>query len=752
MLKVLQRIIQEVNAAHHVQEALQIVVTRVCEVIHVEACSVFVLDPISQRYILIASKGFSEGVDGKLNLGLDQGLVGLVGQKEEPLNITDASLHPNYCYFPQTGEEKYRAFLGVPIIHQRRVLGVLVAQQTKARAFDSAEEAFLVTICAQLSGLIAQAQSAGVLPRLDAHTFEHRVNGIAGVAGVAIGTAVMAYPLAELDAVPDRKIHDIDEEIALFNKALVSAREEIKSLGEHLAHHLPVEEQALFDAYLRILDNESLGAEVITLIKTGQWAQGSLKQVIQQHSRFYEEMDDEYLRERGADLRDIGRRVLSYLQADAREKIVYPPKTILMGDELTPARLAEVPQGLLAGLVTAKGSINSHVVIIARAMGLPTIVGAEGLLLHDIENKTVIVDGYHGVLYVDPTLSLLKEFKRLEAEEKELSRGLEKLKEVPAETADGLRIPLYVNTGLVADIQTSLNAGAEGVGLYRTEVPFMARDRFPGEEEQRVIYRQLLESFAPRPVTMRTLDVGGDKELPYFPIDEPNPFLGWRGIRITLDHPEIFLVQVRAMIHASQGLNNLQIMLPMITNLHEVIDAKALIARAHQELCDEGFLVHMPRIGAMIEVPSAVYQAQRIAQQVDFLSIGSNDLIQYLLAVDRNNSRVAGLYEGLHPAVLQALLHVVQVAHAEGKLVSLCGEMAGDPTCVILLMAMHFDSLSMSAASLPRVKWVIRNFTLSRATELLEEVMQMHHPKMIRAHLENALEESGLGGLVRAGR
>ncbi len=752
MLKILQRIIQEVHAARSAQEALQIVVERVCDVIHVEACSVFVLDPISGRYVLTASRGFSPTGDGTLSIAPNQGLIAWVAQREEPINLRDATTHPKYLPISGLGDEKYKAFLGVPIIHQRRVLGILVAQQLQAREFGAAEEALLVTIATQISDLIKSAQSAGVLLEVGTKQSDQRISGISGVSGVAIGTAVLAYPLSALDAVPDRKITDIDAEIKIFNKALVRTREEIKILSARLAHHLPLEEQDLFDAYLRILDNESLGTEVIEVIAQGQWAQGALKQVIAHHSRLYEEMDDAYLRERGADLRDLGRRVLSYLQADAREKIVYPERAVLMGDEITPARLAEAPRNRIAAIVTVKGSINSHVVIIARAMGIPTIVGAEGLLLSNIENKTVIVDAYHGVIYIDPSPALFDEFKRLEAEEKELSHSLEKLHGVPAQTPDGYRVPLYVNTGLVGDIQASLSVGAEGVGLYRTEVPFMVQDRFPSEEEQRVIYRQLLEAFAPKPVIMRTLDVGGDKVLPYFPIEEPNPFLGWRGIRIMLDHPEIFLVQVRAMMRASKGCNNLHIMLPMITSLHEVIDAKALITRAHQELCEEGEELEMPKIGAMIEVPSAVYQAELIAEQVDFLSIGSNDLIQYILAVDRNNSRVANLYEGLHPAIISALLHVVKAAHAKNKTVSLCGEMAGDPSCVILLMAMGFDSLSMSSASLPRIKWVIRNFSLSRAKTLLEEVLSMNHSKNIRIHLENALEECGLGGLVRAGK
>jgi len=251
---------------------------------------------------------------------------------------------------------------------------------------------------------------------------------------------------------------------------------------------------------------------------------------------------------------------------------------------------------------------------------------------------------------------------------------------------------------------------------------------------------------------MRTLDIGGDKVLPYFPVLEDNPFLGWRGIRVTLDHPEILLVQVRAMLRASVGLNNLHIMLPMVSSITEVDETLCFLRQARDELIEVGEAVEMPAIGIMIEVPSAVYQARALAKRVDFLSVGSNDLIQYLLAVDRNNARVANLYNNLHPAVLHALQQVVDGGHAEGKHVSICGEMAGDPAAVLLLIAMGFDTLSMSATRLPRVKWVIRNFTLKRANELLAEVMVMEDPLTIRRHVEKVLEQAGLGGLIRAGR
>ena len=317
---------------------------------------------------------------------------------------------------------------------------------------------------------------------------------------------------------------------------------------------------------------------------------------------------------------------------------------------------------------------------------------------------------------------------------------------------DNYRVSLQVNTGLAMDAGLSMSVGAEGVGLYRSEIPFMSRDRFPSEDEQYIIYRQILKAFAPRWVTMRTLDIGGDKVLPYFPVEEANPYLGWRGIRITLDHPDVFLLQVRAMMRANEGLNNLRIMLPMITSVSEVDEAAFLIDKAYAELLEEGCLIAKPQLGVMIEVPAAVYMARELAKRVDFLSVGSNDLTQYLLAVDRNNSRVAGLYDSLHPAMLRTLLKIVEGGHAAGVEVSICGEMASDPLAVILLLAMGFDTLSMNSSSLPRIKWVIRNTSIANARKILADVLELEHPAAIRLHLQNALENAGLGSLIRSGK
>ena len=315
---------------------------------------------------------------------------------------------------------------------------------------------------------------------------------------------------------------------------------------------------------------------------------------------------------------------------------------------------------------------------------------------------------------------------------------------MPAQTRDGHIVRLFVNTSLPLDVSRSLDQGAEGVGLYRTEVPFMIKEHFPSEDEQTDCYRTQLQGFAPLPVTMRTLDIGGDKNLPYFPIKEDNPFLGWRGIRVTLDHPEIFLVQIRAMLKASEGLDNLRIMLPMITHVSEIDESIRWIDQAFSELCEEGYNLVRPPIGVMVEVPAAVYQAKHIAQRVDFMSVGSNDLTQYILAVDRDNPQVADLYHTMHPAVLMALQHVVDAAKVADIPVSLCGELAGDPAGALLLMGMGYESLSMNAASLPKVKSIIRNFTLTQAQEMLQQALEQPGADGVQQVIQDNLKAAGL--------
>jgi len=756
MLNTLRNIVQEVNAAKDLQEALDIIVSRVQDAMNTEVCSVYLLDPETNRYILMATEGLYKSAVGKISLGYNEGLVGLVGNREEPINLEDAPAHSRYRYFPETGEERFKSFLGVPIIHHRRVLGVLVVQQRhNSRCFNEGEEAFLVTISAQLAGVIAHSEATGAIGGLSLTGRIARdisFNGVAGAPGVAIGEGVVVYPPADLDAVPDKVCEDIDAELAHFRIAIESVREDIREVAGRLATQLRPEEQALFDVYLRILDDNALPGEVTLRIQDGQWAQGALKDVVQQYVRHFEMMGDHYLRERAVDIRDLGRRLLAHLQEGEQEARTFPEQTILVSEELTPAMLGEVPRGQLAGLVSVRGSSNSHVAILARAMGVPTVMGLVDVPVNQLDGRELVVDGYEGQIYASPSPELRAFYQSICEEELELVRGLEELRDKPCETMDGHRVSLMVNTGLMTDVVRSLTHGAEGIGLYRTEVPFMINERFPSEHEQREYYREQLEAFAPNEVTMRTLDIGGDKALSYFPITEENPFLGWRGIRVTLDHPEIFLVQVRAMLKASEGLNNLRIMLPMISNVSEVEEALHLIYRVYHEVREEGAEVVMPHVGVMLEVPAAVYQVRELADRVDFLSVGSNDLTQYLLAVDRNNPRVASLYHSYHPAVLQALQRIARDARATGKPVSICGELAGDPGGAVILMAMGYEALSMNATNLPKVKSVLRSVTLEWAQALLSEVMTLDSPHVVKSCIDLALRRAGFGRYLRPER
>jgi len=746
VIDVLRSIVQQVNLADGLDASLELIVRRVRDAMGTEVCSVYMRESTGDRFVLSATGGLNQSQVGVASLASGEGLVGQVAVREEPLNLENAEAHPSFMLVPDLGEEQFHSFLGVPIIHRRDVLGVLVVQQREPRRFDQDDEAFLITLSAQLAAVIAHAKVTGALQveALTGTAATTKIAGIAGAPGIAIGTAVVISPEADLYAVPRRIVKSKRAEVRAFKQALFRVRDDIQAVSDNLSGQLNAEDHALFDVYLGILDDSTIGAEVVGLIKQGNWAQGALSQVMIEHIRHFEQMEHSYLRERAVDVKDLGTRVLSYLQAEDKEERVFPDQTILVGEELTASSLGEIPREKLVGIISVQGSGNSHVAILARAMGVPTVMGAIDLPYTRLQDQQLILDGYYGAVHVNPSADVKQRYESALADDQAVSKDLESLRDEPSETIDQYSLPLWVNTGLMADVTRSLEHGAEGVGLFRTEVHFLMADRFPSEEEQRQIYRNQLEVFAPRPVTMRTLDIGGDKALPYFPIQEDNPFLGWRGIRVTLDHPEIFLAQIRAMLKANVGLGNLRIMLPMVSNLAEIDEALDLIHRSHREVLQEGHDCALPPIGVMVEVPAAVYQAQAMAAKVDFLSVGSNDLTQYLLAVDRNNARVADLYHSFHPAVLQALHAVAQAGTLQGKPVSICGELAGDPLAAVLLLAMGYDVLSMNATSLPKVKKVLRNLRMSEALEVLEEVMTMENAFDIRVRLERVLTDGGL--------
>ena len=544
MLEILRRVIQEVNKARDLGTALDIIVDRIQEAMGTQVCSVYLLNEERDKYVFMATRGLNQSAVGKVTLELGEGLVGYVGERAEPVNLENAPEHRRYHYVEEVGEEPFNAFLGVPIIHHRRVLGVLVVQQRLARRYDESEEAFLITLSAQLAGVIAHARATGSLALTGSvqPAPMSRFQGKAGAPGVAIGTAIVIYPEAELHTVPDRFTANPAAEITLFQQAIHETRGEIRAMSDKLSDRLRPEDLGLFEAYLHMLDDTAITGEVIELIEAGQWAQGALKAIIESHVASFQAMEDAYLRERGTDVLDLGRRVLAKLQRGEDRHYVYPPNTILVGEELTPAMFAGVPRDRLLGLVSVKGSGSSHVAILAKAMGIPTVMGVEDLPIHLLESKPLIVDGFEGCVITHPRADQITFYNDLKLDEDALTEGLEELKDQPCVSLDGHRVRLWVNTGLMSDASRSLDRGAEGVGLYRTEVHFMMNDRFPTEEEQKVIYREHLKAFAPRNVTMRTLDIGGDKALSYFPIQEENPVPGLAGYSCDPGSPGDFSV------------------------------------------------------------------------------------------------------------------------------------------------------------------------------------------------------------------
>jgi phosphotransferase system enzyme I (PtsP) len=753
MLDTLRRIIQEVNGAPDLQSALDIIVMRVKTSVGVDVASVYLLDAATRDFVLRATDGLRKDAIGKVRLGYREGLVGMVCEREEPVNIEDAPSHRRYRFVSETGENPYHGFLGVPIIQHGKVLGVLVVRQREIRKFRDDEEAFLVTLAAQLAGAITHAGASGeiTIALAQDEVLSVCLHGLPGSPGVASGRALVVYPPANLEAIPDRAVGDPDAEVVMFEAAVAAVRDDLRDYANRMSALLPSEELALFDALLLMLDGDSIVGETVQRIRAGNWAPGALRETITQHVRVFEAMEDSYLRERASDIHDLGRRILKHMQSVPAPRMEFSERTVLVGEDISAGQLAEVPLEHLAGIVCAGGSSSSHVAILAQAMGIPAVMGVKDMPVGRLDGKTLIADGYRGDVYVNPTALVREEYALLQSQETELTELLRGIAGQPSVTPDGVEVPLYLNIGLVSGVGSEVHSEGDGVGLYRTEVPFLMQARFPSEEEQTRIYRNALEAFAPRPVNLRTLDVGGDKMLPYFPVYEDNPFLGWRGIRISLDHPEIFLVQLRAMLRASLDLNNLNIMLPMVSSVSELDMAMTLLSQAHGELLEDGMPVKRPGIGIMIEVPSAVYQIEAMARRVDFFSVGTNDLTQYLLAVDRNNSRVARLYQCLHPAVLRAIRQVVEQAHLHNKPVSVCGEMAGDPAAALALLGLRVNSLSMSVSNLPRIKWVVRSFAQAEAVDLVQQALELEDPRAIRTLYNGVLEQGGLGGLVRAG-
>lgn len=752
MLTTLRRIVSEFSQEPELENALARMVTQVKMAMKTDCCSVYLADYSKEHFLLVASDGLAKQSLGYTAIGFSEGLVGLVGQREEPLNIADAKQHPHFKYSPEVEEDDLNAFLGTPIIHQRKVIGIISIQQREARSFTENEEAFLVTLSAQLATSFSSVEARSGLRHSSSNQWSKPILGVPGSAGVAIGTIVVKQPSVDLRKLSIKKVYSKQIQTERLHQALKLTKVDYDRMGVQLSKLISDSTLDIFEMYKQMLESPQLSDEIEEKIESGWNAESALKLVIDSYVIQFEALEDAYLRERATDIRDLGNRIFLHLQSEQNSKESLPESFILLAEDVTATMLAEYQhQGLIA-VVSVSGSNNSHAAILSRALGLPAIMGIEAIALDVLNKEHAIVDGYSGELFISPNENLIREYLHLIDEEKALTAKVSKVVNLPSVTLDGKSIELLLNAGLTSGFEHATHSGSSGIGLYRTEIPFMNRSCFPSEQEQTVLYQEVLKAFPKQPVTMRTLDVGGDKSLPYFPISEENPFLGWRGIRITLDHPEIFLVQIRSMIRANQDTRNIEIMLPMIASISEVEEALRLINQAYYELKIElsDDLVK-PKIGIMIEVPSAIFLIKELASRVDFFSVGSNDLTQYLLAVDRNNARVANLFDSYHPAVLRALNLIAQESKLYKVPLSLCGELASEPAGALLLLAMGYDKLSMNPHNLARIKWVIRHIDFEQAKIVLNHALTLESPAQVRSYINEQLEQFGLGGFVRAG-
>ncbi|MCU5774646.1 phosphoenolpyruvate--protein phosphotransferase [Erwiniaceae bacterium BAC15a-03b] len=748
MLTQLRDIVEKVAGAPRLNESLEILVNEICLAMDIEVCSVYLADHDRQCYYLMATRGLKKPRGRTITLAFDEGIVGLVGRLAEPINLADAQKHPSFKYVPAVKEERFRSFLGVPIITRRQLLGVLVVQQREHRQFDESEESFLVTLATQMATLLSQSQ----LHQLFGQFRQTRIRALAAAPGVAVARGWLDTTQPSLDQVSAASTLDSQRERERLLLAMGEASNEFRRFSKRFTASVQKESAAIFDLYSHLLSDARLKNDLFAEIDAGSVAEWAVKTVIEKFAAQFASLQDNYLRERAGDLRVLGQRLLFHLDDTLQGTNAWPERFVLVADELTATTLAELPQDRLAGVVVRDGAANSHAAILARAMGIPTVMGAD--IQPELLNKRLlIVDGYRGELLVDPEPVLVQEYQRLISEENELSKMAEDLVELQGALKSGERVQVMLNAGLSAEHEQALGSWVDGVGLYRTEIPFMLHSGFPSEEEQVAQYQGMLQLFLNKPVTLRTLDIGADKQLPYMPISEENPCLGWRGIRLTLDQPEIFLVQVRAMLRANAATGNLSILLPMITSIDEIDDAKRLIDRAGREVEEMlGYVIPQPRIGIMIEVPSMLFLIPHLAGRVDFVSVGTNDLTQYLLAVDRNNTRVANLYDSLHPAMLHALRGIAIEAERAGIELCLCGEMAGDPMCVVLLVGLGYHHLSMNGRNVARVKYLLSHIDREEAETLAQNSLLAHTAGGVRQQVAAFMEQRGLGGLIRGGR
>ncbi|HBZ68393.1 MAG TPA: phosphoenolpyruvate--protein phosphotransferase [Deltaproteobacteria bacterium] len=759
-----------VARSHDLQETLGNVVELVVKKLGADVCSIYLTDPSLEHLTLWATRGLAPEAVGRVRLAFGEGLVGQAARERKPIAVERAQDDPRFRFFPGTGEERFQSLLATPLLVRGMPIGVLVVQTEQPRQFDT-QDIDLLQTCAQL---IAPVVMNARLLDLVARTEEERSRVVAKLvnsglqlhglrtaeqapppsvelrgsptsAGIAIGPLYRLedpVDLARLDYAPNP---DEVQEKRDLQRAISEARSELDDVRDEVAERFGPEFAAVFNTHIQILEDKGFTGRVERAVEDSGNALQALRDVLDDYRQTFESIEDPYFRERGSDIEDVGRRVMARLLGVRHHNVPLQDGSIVVAKEILPAHFALLETEKIAALIAEHGGATSHGAIFARSLEIPAVTGVTGILEATRPGELAIVDGASGRVYLRPDAALRAEYERAQQRYELAAEHLDTLKYRPAETRDGRRILLTANVGLLNDLRLIEQHGAEGVGLFRTELLAIAHRGFPEEEEQERLYERVAKAMAPRPVTIRTLDLGGDKAVPLPDVtDEENPQLGWRSTRLMLSHEAPFRAQLRAILRATTRCN-VRVLLPLIGSVEELRLARALLESAKEELCNRGvpFDRDVP-VGIMIEVPSAALIAGALARECDFFSIGTNDLTQYTLAVDRGNERVAHLYDPLHPAVLALIDRSVRAASRAGIPVSLCGEMASNPLAVPLLVGLGIGELSGTPSAVPVVKEIVRALDAGKAAEAARSALEAATVEDSHAIAAACLREAGL--------
>ena len=724
--RLLLRRLREISAEPvNAQARLDKIVMQIAANMVAEVCSVYVLRA-DRRLELYATEGLNREAVHLTTMQAGEGLVGLIAQSAEPLALSEAQEHPAFSYRPETGEEAYHSFLGVPILRGGNTVGVLVVQNKVRRTYSEEEVEALQTTAMLLAEMIAsgELQSIAKSAELLALNGPMSLQGAPVCDGVGLGYVLLHEPRV---VVKKLLAEDIGAELERLDQAIDAMRLKIDELVAHGDRIGAGEHRDVLEAVRLIANDQGWMRRLRDAVKTGLTAEAAVERVQNDARARMQRQTDPYLRDRLHDLEDLTYRLLHQLtgQSYVVDRDSVPENAIIVARNMGPAALLDYDRAKLRGLVLEEGGPTSHVAIVARALGVTT-VGVVPNVTDVVEpNDPIIIDGSTGYVHVRPqpdVRAAYAEKARLRARRQE---QYAQLRDVPPVTKDGVAIALHMNAGLTVDVPFVRETGARSIGLFRTELQFMLAPSFPRMKEQYHFYKAVLDAVPDRPVTFRTLDIGSDKVLPYMAkIEEENPALGWRAIRIGLDRPGLLRVQLRAMLKAAAG-RELRIMFPMVANVAEFDRAKAIALRELELILRHGHTSPTKlELGAMVEVPALLWEIDQIASRADFLSVGSNDLVQYLYAADRDNTRVSKRYDNLSVPVLRALKAVVEAGSRVGKSVTLCGEMGGRPLEAMALLGIGYRSLSMSPSSIGPVKAMILGLDLGRAEKFLASLME----------------------------